>query len=123
MADNADVPAELIILLANDEIEVANPVLIQNTLLTDKELVRIIQRKSRQHQLSIAARKMLSSDVCRELVNTDDDGVIVTLLTNQEAKIDNETIEAIVEKSRTREVLQPPLIRREDLETYRSTHV
>jgi|TARA_R110002096_G_scaffold435770_1_gene662605 uncharacterized protein (DUF2336 family) len=115
LADNADVPVELIILLANDEIEVANPVLIQNTLLTDKELVQIIQRKSRQHQLSIAARKMLSSDVCRELVNTDDDGVIVTLLTNQEAKIDNETIEAIVEKSRTREILQPPLIRREDL--------
>ena len=115
LADNVDVPAELIILLANDEIEVANPVLIQNTLLTDKELVKIVQRKSRQHQLRIASRKMLSSEVCRELVNTDDDGVIVTMLTNQEAKIDNETIEAIVEKSKSREVLQPPLIRREDL--------
>lgn len=115
LADRADVPAELIILLANDEIEVANPVLIQNTLLTDKELVKIIQRKSRQHQLSIAARKMLSADVCRELVSTDDDSVIVTLLTNQEAKIDNDTIEKIVEKAKVREVLQPPLIRRQDL--------
>ncbi len=115
IAERDDVPVELIVLLANDEIEVANPVLIQNTLLTDKELVSIIQRKSRQHQLSIAARKMLSSDVCRELVNTDDDGVIVTLLTNQEARIDNETIEKIVEKSKTREILQPPLIHRHDL--------
>ena len=115
LADRDDVPAELIILLANDEIEVANPVLVQNTLLTDKELVRIIQQKSRQHQLSIAARKMLSSDVCRELVSTDDDNVIVTLLTNQEAKIDNETIEKIVEKAKVREVLQPPLVRRQDL--------
>ncbi|MBL4601556.1 MAG: DUF2336 domain-containing protein [Emcibacteraceae bacterium] len=115
LADNDDVPVELIILLANDEIEVANPVLIQNTLLTDKELVSIIQRKSRQHQLSIAARKMLSSEVSRELISTDDDGVIVTLLTNQSAKIDNASIEKIVEKSKTREVLQPPLIRREDL--------
>ena len=115
LADNDDVPVELIILLANDEIEVANPVLIQNTLLTDKELVSIIQRKSRQHQLSIAARKMLSSEVSRELINTDDDGVIVTLLTNQSAKIDNACIEKIVEKSKTREVLQSPLIRREDL--------
>mgnify|MGYP000294810905 CR=1 FL=1 len=115
MADRADVPVELIILLANDEIEVANPVLVQNTLLTDKELVNIIQRKSRQHQLSIAARRDLSSDVCRELINTDDDGVIVTLLTNQEAKIDNTAIEKIVEKSKTREILQPPLIHRHDL--------
>ncbi|MDG1439048.1 MAG: DUF2336 domain-containing protein, partial [Emcibacteraceae bacterium] len=115
LADRTDVPAELIILLANDSIEVANPVLLQNTLLTDKELVKIIQRKSRQHQLSIAARKMLSSDVSRELVRTDDDDVIVTLLTNQSAKIDNDTIERLVEKSKTREVLQAPLIRRQDL--------
>lgn len=115
MAERIDVPVELIILLANDEIEVANPVLIQNALLTDKELVRIIQRKSRQHQLCIASRKMLSSDVCRELVNTNDDQVIVTLLSNQEAKIDNNTIEAIVEKSKSREILQPPLIHRHDL--------
>lgn len=115
LADSDDVPAELIILLANDEIEVANPILVQNTLLTDKELVSIIQRKSRQHQLGIAARNMLSSEVSRELVKTDDDGVIVTLLTNQSAKIDNDTIETIVEKSKTREVLQSPLIHREDL--------
>ncbi|MEZ5757143.1 MAG: DUF2336 domain-containing protein [Emcibacteraceae bacterium] len=115
LADKDDVPVELIILLANDEIEVANPVLIQNTLLTDRELVNIIQRKSRQHQLSIAARKMLSSEVCRELVKTDDDGVIVTMLTNKEARIDNETIELLVEKSKTREVLQSPIIHREDL--------
>ena len=115
MADRTDVPVELIILLANDDIEVANPVLIQNALLTDKELVRIVQRKSRQHQLCIASRKMLSSDVCRELVSTDDDNVIVTLLTNQEAKIDNSTIEAIVEKSKSREILQSPLIHRHDL--------
>lgn len=115
LADREDVPAELILLLANDEIEVANPILVQNTLLTDKELVSIIQRKSRQHQLSIAARKMLSSDVSRELVKTDDDGVIIALLTNQAAKIDNATIEEIVEKSRTREVLQSPLVHRQDL--------
>lgn len=115
LADRSDIPAELIILLANDEIEVANPILIQNTLLTDKDLIKIIQRKSRQHQLSIASRKMLSADVCRELVSTDDDNVIITLLTNQEAKIDNDTIEEIVKKAKVREVLQPPLIRREDL--------
>jgi uncharacterized protein (DUF2336 family) len=115
LADKTDVPTELIILLANDDIEVANPILIQNTLLTEKELVKIVQRKSRQHQLSIAARKMLSSDVSRELVRSDDDNVIVTLLTNQSAKIDNDTIEEIVEKSKTREILQTPLIKRHDL--------
>lgn len=115
LADRSDVPVELIILLANDEIEVANPLLIQNTLLTDKELVRIIQRKSRQHQFSIAARKMLSSDVSRELVRTGDNDVIVTLLTNQSAKIDNDIIELLVENSKSRKVLQAPLIRRQDL--------
>lgn len=115
LADRDDVPVELILLLANDEIEVANPILVQNTLLTDKELVNIIQRKSRQHQMSIAGRKLLSSEVCRELVKTDDDGVIVTLLTNAAAKIDNATIEEILEKSKTREVLQSPLVHRHDL--------
>ena len=115
LADRDDVPVEMVLLLANDQIEVANPILIQNTLLTDKDLVAIIQRKSRQHQLSIASRKILSSEVCRELVSTDDDGVIVTMLTNQAAKIDNQTIEKIVTKAKDREILQPPLIRRHDL--------
>lgn len=115
LADNENVPVELIILFANDLIEVANPILIQNTLLSDKELVRIIQMKSRQHQLSIAARKSLSSDVCRELLRTDDDGVIITMLTNKSAKIDNDAIEKIVTKSKTREILQSPLVHRHDL--------
>jgi uncharacterized protein (DUF2336 family) len=115
LADREDVPVELIILLANDEAEVANPILLQNTLLTDKELIRIIQLKTRQHQLGIAARNSISSDICRELVNTGDDGVIVTMLTNQSAKIDNESIEIIVEKSKTKELFQAPLIHRHDL--------
>ncbi|MBT5185992.1 MAG: DUF2336 domain-containing protein [Kordiimonadaceae bacterium] len=115
LADRDDVPVEMILMLANDEIEVANPVLIQNSLLTDKELVKIIQRKSRQHQLSIASRKLLSSEITRELVKTDDDGVIVTMLVNKGAKFDNETIEKIVEKSKTRETLQSPLVKRQDL--------
>ncbi|MFC7050247.1 DUF2336 domain-containing protein [Emcibacter nanhaiensis] len=115
LATRMDTSVDLIILLANDEIEVARPVLMLSKLLDDKNLIKIIRHKTIQHQLSITARKHLSSGVCRELITTGNDRVVVSLLSNKDANIDNETLAGLVEQSRNREEIQAPLINREDL--------
>ncbi|WP_168190301.1 DUF2336 domain-containing protein [Luteithermobacter gelatinilyticus] len=115
LADREDTSPELIILLANDEIEVARPVLLLSKLLSDDNLVRIIRHKTIQHQFSIAARKYLSAKVCRELVHMGNDDVVLTLLSNHGARIDNETLNILVEQSREKTALQSPLIERPDL--------
>ena len=115
LATNPDAPPDLIIMLANDQIEVASPVLALSKLLSDDELIKVIRHKSAQHQLSIAGRKKLSSAICRELVTVGNTGTLVVLLNNHDANIDNDTLSALVEKSKNNIPIQPPIIERPDL--------
>ena len=51
------VPRDLIKMLANDEIEVAGPVLKKSTALQDLDLVEVIRNRTIEHQLAIAIRE------------------------------------------------------------------
>lgn len=115
LALNKDAPVDLIILLANDQIEVATPVLLLSKLLSDKELIKVIRHKTAQHQLSIASRKKLSSGVCRELITMGNSKTLVMLLNNHDADIDEESLLILIEKSKNNISIQPPLIERPDL--------
>lgn len=115
LSSQEDAPLDLVILLANDQIEVAKPILDLSTLLSDDDLIRIIRHKTAQHQLSIASRKHLSSGVCRELISIGNTKTLVTLLTNHDAQIDNTSLAALVERSKESVPIQPPLIERPDL--------
>ena len=56
MADYRDVPRHLISILANDTIEVAYPILSRSLVLQDRDLIEIIQQRTREHQMAIATR-------------------------------------------------------------------
>ena len=56
LAADPDAPAGLISALANDEIEVAHPILVQSNALGDAELIEIIHRRTMRHRESIAER-------------------------------------------------------------------
>jgi len=115
LAGSEDAPIDLIILLANDQIEVAKPVLLLSKLLSDQELLKVIRHKTVQHHLSIASRKKLSSAVSRELVAIGNTKTLLALLSNQDARIDDKSIAALVEKSKLDPEIQPPLIEHPDL--------
>ncbi|MBL4801925.1 MAG: DUF2336 domain-containing protein [Emcibacter sp.] len=115
LSEDENAPIDLIILLANDQIEVATPLLLLSKLLSDKELIKIIRHKTAQHQLSIASRKKLSSDVCRELVTVGNSKTLIVLLNNHDAKINDQSLSELVEKSKNNIPIQPPLIERPDL--------
>lgn len=109
-------PRELIIALANDEIAVARPILIDCELLADGDLIEIIHQRTLQHQLTIAMRRQVSETVSAALVSTGNPEVMRTLVENPTARIGRRTYERLVEHSRSVESLQAPLIRREDLD-------
>lgn len=115
LAKDKRAPVELIILLANDQIEVATPVLSLSELLSDKELVKIIRHKTVQHQLGVASREQLSSGICRELISIGNSKTLVMLINNHNADIDDKSLSALVEKSKNNVLIQPPLIERPDL--------
>lgn len=112
------VPHELILMLANDEIEVARPILMDSPIIEDEDLVDIIKTRTHQHQLSIAMRNDISSEVSDALINTGHKDVIKTLLENHSAEITTLTLEYLSEQSRRIDDFQEPLINRRDLPLY-----
>jgi len=108
-------PRDLIVALANDEIDVAQPILMKSSVLRDMELVQIVRRRTRQHQLAIAMRRAVSEPVSNALVETGDVNVIKALLENQDARISEATMTYLAEESRRVDTYQEPLIKRHDL--------
>ncbi|MFB3055426.1 MAG: DUF2336 domain-containing protein [Alphaproteobacteria bacterium] len=111
-----NVPHELIVTLANDEIEVAYPILVKSKLLYDTDLIEIIRHRTLQHQLSIAMHRALSEGVSDALVENGDEDVIKTLLENTNARIAKSTMEYLVEQSKRVDSFQNPILRRPDLD-------
>jgi len=108
-------PRELVLTLANDEVDVARHVLLKSELLHDIDLIEIIQHRTMGHQLAIAMRKEVSEPVSDALVETENVDVIKTLLENVDAKISKGTREYLVEQSKQENSYREPLIRRQDL--------
>ena len=115
LAADSNASAELISILANDEIEVAHPVLLQSDVLGDADLIAIIHHRTVRHQRSIAARRALSEDVSDALFETAETSVIETLIGNHGARISDDTMQALVEASKEIESYQGPLLDRSDL--------
>ena len=115
LAEQEDAPEDLVVALANDEIEVAHAILIKSEVLKDPELIEIVQHRTMEHQVAIAIRPKLSEQVSDALVATDNEAVITTLLSNQGALISNTTMGHLVEQSGRVIGYQKPLVHRHDL--------
>ena len=114
LANEKDAPHELVGILANDEIDVAHKILRNSLVLQDLELIEIIQHRTFEHQLTIAMRNNVSEAVSEALVETGNPKVIQTLIENDTAAISNNTLELLVNESKTRELYQKPLLHRPD---------
>ncbi len=108
-------PRELILTLANDEIDVARSILLKSEILHDIDLIEIIHQRTMEHQLAIAMRKEVSEPVADALVETGSVDVIKTLLENVDSKISMGAKEYLVEESQKVDVYREPLVRRPDL--------
>ncbi|MHA1569732.1 MAG: DUF2336 domain-containing protein, partial [Alphaproteobacteria bacterium] len=63
LADQPNAPHELVLTLANDEIEVAHPILLNSEVLHDVELIEIVRHRTLEHQLAIAMRRGVDEPV------------------------------------------------------------
>ncbi len=115
LADLENAPVELIRQLANDEIEVARPLLERSGALSDRDLIDIINRHGKEHQLSVTQRAAVSAGVSDALVAKGGDEVVLSLLNNEGAAFSRDAMETIVERSEASEALQKPLLNRRDL--------
>ncbi|MGV8996353.1 MAG: DUF2336 domain-containing protein [Parvibaculaceae bacterium] len=108
-------PAELTLILARDEIEVAAPVLRGSLRLQPDELVQIIREAGTAHHLAISERKHLPTAVVDALVEQNSVEAHCRLLANPSAEISARALEILVRRSATEDVLQPLLLARREM--------
>lgn len=115
LAEDTSAPTDLILLLADDRIEVARPVILRSPLLTDEDMLRLIAESDIGHQEAVAARPHIGETVSAALAKSENETVLVTLVRNVTARISGATYEVLVDKSRKFVALQEPITRRQDL--------
>ncbi len=115
LGTDATVPPPLVRLLANDEIEIAGPILRGSRALRDPDLIQVITERSKQHQLAICARENISNAVSDAIVATGNPDVITALLHNKSAKIRHATLAYLTDQARSVDQFREPLVHRDDL--------
>jgi uncharacterized protein (DUF2336 family) len=110
-----DAPEELVRLLAADDIEIARPILLSSAILTDMDLLDLVNQMNEAHRQVIAERPGLSINVTDALVEYGEHSVIISLLTNQTARLSQEAMGYLVATSKQVEAFREPLLNRTDL--------
>src|ERR1700760_1362715 len=123
LADDTTAPHDLILLLVDDTIEVARPLIINSPLLTESDVLKLIAETGIGHQEAVAGRANIGVPVTDALVKSGHETVLVALVRNVTAKISNTSYETLVQKSRALTGLQEPLIKRPDLPPQLATNM
>jgi uncharacterized protein (DUF2336 family) len=115
LAKVENVPHDLVAMLANDQIDVARPLLTNSPLLRDADLVEVVRHRSQEHQLAVAMRGPLSAEVSEAIVDRGDEQVIEELLRNEDATLSRRALEYLVAESQRVDRYQEPLLQRSEL--------
>jgi uncharacterized protein (DUF2336 family) len=115
LAKNKNAAHDLAVMLANDDIEVAYPILLECDVLKDVDLIEVVKQRMQQHRLAVAIRANIAEDVCRALVESEDRAVITAMLSNPTARVGEQLLTELTERSRFEDELQAPVLYRAEL--------
>ena len=115
LADDVTVPHDLILLLVDDTIEVARPLILHSPLLTEADALRLIAEASIAHREALATRPGIGEAVTDALSASNSETVLMALVRNATARISEHGYRTLAEKSRVFTALQEPLVRRPDM--------
>ncbi len=111
--DNA--PLRLVLQLANDEVEVAEPVLRMSNVLGDFDLMYIIKSKTSEYWQIIAKRENLNAQVIDLLADTKDFDTALALVKNENIVLTEHALTTLSDLAQDSDVLAIPLIKREEV--------
>lgn len=114
-ADASVAPKRLIFTLANDTIDVAEPVLSRSTALSESDLLEVVKTKGQDHLRAVSQRPEVSEAVSDVIVDRGDDHTLGVLLRNEGAKLSREASEAAVERATANPDLHEAVVERPNL--------
>ncbi len=115
LASLVEMPTRLLRLLLRDDIEVARPLLSEDTALGDADLIDCVREAGPEHRLLIARRRDVSQLVCEALIEAGEQAVIEAVLRNIGARLTADAVDALVAASRDTPSLIPAILKRAEL--------
>lgn len=115
LADVRRAPEETVRKLANDDIEIAEPLLRNSPILRDSDLLMIAKAKGDDHRLAIAKRDVISETISEVLIDLGSSEVRQTIAANDGAVLGQRSVSTLMDDARGDEVLQVALGQRADL--------
>ena len=112
---NPDVPHDVAVTLARDVDEVALPMITKSSVLTDEDLIEIVQNQSASAQKAVARRDRVSPGVADALVDTRNEDVVAELVANEGAEISEKTFEKVLDTFTGSDKIKRPLAHRDSL--------
>ena len=92
-------PGTVVVKLANDDIEVAKPLLEFSNVLSDDDLIEIIGHQSEEHRIAIAGRTNVPERVGEAIVAHGSTPSVVRLVRNSNAEFDKATLQRLLQRA------------------------
>lgn len=104
-------PAGLVRALAEDELQIAEPVILRSPHLKDHDLLRLLAEGDLDRQIVVTRRAALSAPLVEAVLQTDEPALLTALAGNETAQISHDAMRRLVEASRQHCALRTPLAR------------
>ncbi len=116
LSENPNIPHDVAVALANDVEDVALPMVEKSAVLSDADLVEIIQgAKHGAVQEAVAARASVSEQVSDAIAHSGNAAAVARLVSNENAQIGEGTFDLVVRTYGDSDAVQAPLSARQDL--------
>ena len=109
-------PGNVVAKLANDEIEVAAPLLEFSNVLSDDDLIDIVTNQSEEHRVAIAGRNNVTERVGEAIAEHGAGPSLVRLVQNSQAELGRQTLHKLVARASTDNQLATDLRGRSDID-------
>lgn len=115
LKDNPMVPHDVAASLAKDVESVAMPMIQSSAVLTDTDLIEIVRTRSDSFQTAVANRAQVSEELADALVETNNEKVVETLVSNAGAQLNENLYSEVLDKFGENEAIKNPIALRADL--------
>ena len=115
LADVNQPPTKLLRSLAEDTIQVAEPVLLRSNALSEQDLLRVVATKGQDHLRAVSRRENLTENVSDVIVERGDDTTLNVLLRNTTASLSRKSVETVIDRATVNPDLHHAVIERRDL--------
>jgi uncharacterized protein (DUF2336 family) len=109
------VPREIALVLADDAINVAQPILEESPALTDEDLLDVIAECNGRKQVCVARRAAVSAVVAAGVVNSGNAAAVTALVENRSAALDEGLLCRVLDRYGRFETVKAALVSRGDL--------